>query len=206
MDKLASDLSVKKHTGKEWSDWIKILNNLGCRNWSHKEVVALLKAKFKLTPWWQQVVARGFHVKTGIRSPQQTLKGTYTTTVTKSFNLNPQQLYSFVISPKGQKIWLHPLDPLSFKQKEPFECLGEIFGEVRIVKINKTLRLTWNCEDWPRKTHVQLNIYSKGKNKSMLVLNHTDLPSLKAKKQMHTHWRKAIDDLFTIFNSIQNSS
>lgn len=57
------------------------------------------------------------------------------------------------------------------------------------------MRLTWIDEDWPQKTVVQINLYLKPAKKCMIVIDHIDLPSLKAKNQMHAWWRKAVDDI-----------
>lgn len=198
---IASDQSVKKHTQKNWATWVKELNKLGCKTWPHKEIVAILKTKFKLTPWWQQSIARGYQVKIGVRIPNQTIKGTYTTTVTTSLVVTPKKLYDYLTSLEGQMVWLQPMSAIIFKQGNQFECAGEVFGEIRIVKLNKSLRLTWNCEDWPRKTVVQVHIYPKEKGKSMLVINHIDLPTMKSKTQMHSRWRRAVDEVSKSFKN-----
>ena len=52
--------------------------------WTHGEIVAFLKVRYKLRPWWQQGVASGFEIATGRRVDGQNTKGLYTTTATKS--------------------------------------------------------------------------------------------------------------------------
>lgn len=187
--------SVKKYTKKDWDQWIQILNKRSAQSFSHQNLVLLLRNEFKLTPWWQQEVARGYQIAIGIRIPQQTLKGTYTTTVTKSFTSTAKNIYLFLISEQGQNFWLKPMYPISFKAKQSFECEGEIFGEFRTITPNKKIRMTWVDSEWPHKSIVQINLYLKPKKKCMLVINHLDLPTLKAKKQMHEYWRKIVDEM-----------
>lgn len=104
--------SVKKHTKKDWDEWTTLLNKSSYQNLSHKELVKVLATKFKLTPWWQQVVARGYQISLGLRVPNQTLKGTYTTTATKSVTIPVKKVFEFIISTEGQKLWLDPLYPI----------------------------------------------------------------------------------------------
>lgn len=194
-----SATSVKKHTKRDWDEWIEVLGKHVSPSWSHQEIVALLKKRFKLSIWWQQEVARGFQIATGVRLAQQTLKGTYTTTATKSIAVPAKTIFSFLTSPKGQLIWLQSLAPISIKTGQQFECSSGVFGELRAVKTNERLRLSWINEDWPRKTTVQIHLYPKPKGKCMIVVNHTDLPTLKAKEQMHARWRRAVDQIASAF-------
>ena len=62
-----SNESILKHTGKIWDDWIETLKKAGALNLTHKEIVQLLKTKYKLKPWFQQIVTGGFEVHTGRR-------------------------------------------------------------------------------------------------------------------------------------------
>ncbi len=190
-----SSESVKKHTGNDWDVWIKILNKRSYQTFSHQQLVQVLKTEFKLTPWWQQIVARSYQIAIGARVPNQTLKGTYTTTATKSLKIPVKEVYKFLLSIEGQNIWLKPLYPVKIAATQSFECEGGIFGEFRTVTANKKLRLTWINEDWPQKSTVQINLYLKPEKKTMIVIDHVDLPTLKAKTLMHARWRKAVDEL-----------
>lgn len=187
--------SVKKHTKRDWDVWVETLNTLGCQSLSHQDLVKLLKTKFRLTAWWQQEVARGYQIAIGLRIASQTLKGTYTTTATKSIAVTASKIFSLMESVEGQEIWLKPLYPVQIKKGQTFEREGGVFGEFRTVVINKKMRFTWIDEDWDRKTVVQIHLHSRPSKKCMIVIDHVDLPSLKAKMQMHGYWRAAIDRL-----------
>jgi hypothetical protein len=60
--------SVQKGTGRNWDQWIAILEKAGARSWSHRETVDLLTKRYKLTPWWQQGVAWGLSITPEKRS------------------------------------------------------------------------------------------------------------------------------------------
>jgi activator of HSP90 ATPase len=194
----ATSASVKKHTKKDWDQWIAILNKKSCQALTHQQLVAALKKEFKLTTWWQQIVARGYQIAIGVRPPNQTLKGTYTTTATKTLTGSAQDIFSFLVSEEGQSIWLTPLYPVNIKDGSHFEVEGGVFGEFRTVKKNKSLRLSWINEDWPKKTIVQLHLIAKAKGRCMIAIDHSDLPTMRAKTEMHTRWRTAVDTLATL--------
>lgn len=158
-------------------------------------MVKLLKKKFKLTIWWQQEVARGYQIAIGRRAEQQTLKGTYTTTTTKTLEISKAKLYRFLISEEGQLLWLEPITPVKIKKDAQFECYGGIYGDFRTARAAELLRLTWHNEDWVKKSTLQVHLYSKKSTNCMLVFSHVDLPSLSAKNQMHARWRKALDEM-----------
>jgi hypothetical protein len=187
--------SVKKHTKKDWDEWIEVLGKCVGRSWSHQEIVALLKTKFRLSVWWQQEVARGYQIATGVREPHQTLKGTYTTTITKTLSLSAKSIFSFLISPEGQAIWLDPMSPTKLEEGRPFECNSGTFGEVRAVRANQKLRFFWFNENWPRKTVVQIQLHPKPKGRCLIAVDHSDLPTMKAKEEMHAYWRRAVDSM-----------
>jgi len=146
-------------------------------------------------------VARGYQVGIGIRPPHQTLKGTYTTTATKTLNCTARKIYSFLLTGEGQAVLLNGiLYSVKIAKGAQFECEGGIFGEFRTVKPEKALRLTWINEEWPKKTVVNLHLFQKLKNKCMIAIDHSDLPTMKAKGEAHARWRKAVDEIYALLN------
>src|SRR5687768_10050998 len=92
-----SSESVRKHTGKDWKTWVRLLEAAGARNLPHGEIVALLKKKYRLTPWWQQGVALGFEIATGRRRPGQDAKGKYMVTATKSLSVDAKAAWKRLV-------------------------------------------------------------------------------------------------------------
>lgn len=190
-----SSESVRQHTKKDWDEWVELLGKRVGGSWSHQEIVALLKKEFRLSVWWQQEVARGYQIAAGIRKPHETLKGTYTTTATKSIEVAPTKIFSFLVSARGVAVWLQSMGPVEIKKGRQFECSSSIFGEFRVVEKNKKIRLSWINEDWPSKSTVEIHLYPKPQKKCMIVVNHIDLPTMKAKEEMHNHWRRVVDEI-----------
>jgi hypothetical protein len=47
---------VREKTRKGSAEWYQIINDAGGLELNHKEIVAFLKSKYRLSLWWQQVV------------------------------------------------------------------------------------------------------------------------------------------------------
>jgi activator of HSP90 ATPase len=189
-----STASVHKGSGKHWREWINILDRAGAGGWTHQEIVAFLKKKYKLRPWWQQGVTIGYEIHTGKRVPGQTLKGDYSVTSTKAFAIDAKSLWKLVSSAKGIDIWLQPLSSFSLRPKSQYEVAGGIFGEVRTMKAPQRIRMTWQDSDWEKPTTLQINVYPK-KGKSMLVIQHEHLKTASLKEEMRKRWRRALEKL-----------
>jgi hypothetical protein len=190
-----SDKVLKKHTGKIWKEWLQILNKAGAKHWNHQEIVAFLKTKHKQSTWWRQVVANGFEVSTGKRIAGQSLKGTYSATITKSVGVDHKIAWKWICSLDGVNVWLRPMSPLKIKTGETFEIEGGIFGEIRTLKAPQRIRFSWQDLDWDKATVVQLNVFKRDKNKCLLVLSHEGLKTARQKAEMHARWRQTIEEI-----------
>ncbi len=187
--------SVLKCTGKDWNGWVKILDAEGARILSHKEIAALLKTKFKLSPWWQQGVTLGYEIFIQRRVPGQIQKGDYSTVTTMTFQIDQKKMWKFLSSKKGLKVWLKPLDELKLKPGVKFEVYGGIYGEVRTVRLGSRVRMSWQETDWEKPTVVQLHIVPKKSNYCMVVIDHQNMKTETLKNQMRKHWKNALMEI-----------
>lgn len=190
--------SVYKGSGKHWDDWVPLLEKAGARNWSHKEIVAYLAKKHKLTPWWQQGVTLGFEIATGRRIEGQTQKGDYTVTATKSLAFDAKTVWKLLSSDEGVRIFLNSISEFSFKKGATFETADGYFGEVRTLKAGAKVRLSWQDED--AKGIVQIAVYPKVSKKSLLVLDHSQIKTARKKEEFRARWREALERLAELLN------
>lgn len=187
-----SAASVQKGTGRNWSQWISLLNKQGAQNWTHKEIVAFLKKKYKLGPWWQQGVTTGYEIAIGRRIEGQNQKGQYSVTATKSLLVNHKKVWKWLTSTAGLSVWLRPLGALTFKPKQVFEAEGGVHGEVRTMKAGSRFRLAWYDPDYDKATFVQLLVVPKPKDKCIVAINHDNLPNTRMRNQMREQWKQAL--------------
>jgi uncharacterized protein YndB with AHSA1/START domain len=187
-----SSASVKKGTGKGWDEWVKVLRKAGATQWTHQEIVAYLKRKHRLIPWWQQGVTLGFEIATGRRVEGQNMKGEYSVTATKSLAAPAKKIWALLMSLEGQAAWLQPMSEMEFKKGAQFECEGEIFGQVRSVKPARKLRFTWQETDWRKASVAELGLVVRPGKKTILFITQSELPSVAVREALRERWKKGL--------------
>lgn len=187
--------SVFKGTKKHWDEWIKILDKAGGRSLEHKEMVAFLKRKYKLSPWWQQGVTHGYELHIGRKQEGRNAKGEYSTMASRTLPVNVKDSWKFLNSAEGMEFWLKPMGEFSLKPKLQFEVEGGIYGEVRTIKPNERARLTWQTEEWPKASIVQIYLIKREGPKSILVFQHDRLPTDRVRLEMRDYWKNVVDNI-----------
>jgi hypothetical protein len=187
--------SVEKHTARGWDEWIFLLDKAGARLWTHQEIVAHLKKKYKLTPWWQQGVTVGYEIAIGRRVENQDQKGLWSLTATKNVACDGKKLFRILLSEEGQKLWLNPLDEIDFVPKKGFETHSGYFGEVRTVRPPKAVRLTLQEDDWEKPSVVELMVVARPGKKSIVAFGHTKIPTQKLQIEFRTYWKSALEKI-----------
>src|SRR6185503_16409783 len=167
-----SDEAVEAKTGKNWSRWFKHLDAAGGRKMSHQEIVAHLKDKHGVRPWWTQMIAVTYEQARGLRDKHEK-PGGYEISVSRTIDASVAKAYKSWTDEKIRKKWL-PADLT-----------------IRKATTNKTLRITW--EDG--QTSVAAAFLSKGSGKCQVVAQHSKLPDGKAAARMKTFWGKVLDEL-----------
>jgi uncharacterized protein YndB with AHSA1/START domain len=190
--------SVLKCTGKIWDQWIALLDKAGARTWTHQEIVAHLKTRYKQGPWWQQGVTLGYEIHIGRRVEGQNQKGQYSTAATRTFPLDKKAAWKLLSSPEGIAAWLEPLAPFQFKVGEVYEVDGGFYGQVRTLKAGERVRLSWQEAHWPKAAVVQAHVIARPRGKSMIVIQQEGIADSKMHAQMRKHWKAAIARLLEL--------
>ena len=167
-----SDEAVEAKTGKNWSRWFKHLDAAGGRKMSHQEIVAHLKDKHDVRPWWTQMVAVTYEQARGLREKHEK-PGGFEISVSRTVDASISKAFKAWTDPRTRSRWL----------KEPVT--------IRKATANKILRLNW--EDG--KTIVAVAFLAKGKDKTQVVAQHNKLPDAKTAARMKKFWAKALDGL-----------
>jgi uncharacterized protein YndB with AHSA1/START domain len=192
--------SVHKGTGRHWDEWIPLLEKAGARAMTHTELTQYLKKKYKLRPWWQQDVARGFGIHVGLRVEGQNLKGEYMVTKTKSIALAPPRVWEALVSPAGVALWLQPLFPVAIEVGAQFETEDGFFGEIRTLTKARQIRLSWRDPNWEKNTAVQVLLVARPGKNSILCFNHTQIRDLRVLAALRSRWESVIEALAAHFS------
>jgi len=166
-----SDEAVEAKTGKTWSRWFKHLDAAGGKKMTHQEIVAHLRDKHDVRPWWQQMVAVTYEQARGLREKHEK-PGGYEISVSRTITAPVAKAFKAWTDEKTRKKWL----PANFT--------------IRKSTTNKTLRLTWNDD-----TDVVAAFYPKGDGKCQVVAQHAKLPDADASAKMKMFWGEALGRL-----------
>src|SRR2546423_2718777 len=121
-----SDDAVMTATGKSWSEWFKLLDRAGCAKMSHKQIVGVVSERFKVGPWWQQMVTVEYERARGLREVHQTTSG-YSISASKTINASPDAAFRAWVDEKTRLRWL-PERNLTIRKSTP----------------HKSVRITWS--------------------------------------------------------------
>jgi len=194
--------AVHKHTGRHWDQWASSLKKEDVSHLTHKELVAHLKKKYKLTPWWQQVVATGFEILVGKRKEGQNHKGEYAVTATKTFPISQKKMWNWLASSAGIEVWLKPMSPFELKEKAQYEVEGGIFGEVRTMKKPERARLTWIDDEMPKKMILQFAVIARDEEKCLLFFQHDHLATPLIKERYAQKWKSVLAEIENFFKKV----
>lgn len=167
------DDAVAAATGKNWKQWLWVLDKAGAKNMTHKEIVAEVRDRHGIGPWWQQMVTVGYEQARGLRQKHELADG-YKISRSKTVGVSLSQLYAAWHDAKLRDRWLNE-GPLV----------------IRKATRNKSMRITW-CD---KKTSVEVNFYAKGSAKAQVAVEHNKLPDAKRGEQMKKFWGKTLDRL-----------
>jgi uncharacterized protein YndB with AHSA1/START domain len=166
-----SDDAVEAKTGKTWSRWFKHLDAAGAKKMTHQEIVAHLRDKHRVRPWWQQMVAVTYEQARGLRDLHEKPSG-YEISVSRTINAPVAKAFKAWTVEKTRKQWL-PAN-LVVRKSTP----------------NKTIRITWNDD-----SDVVAGFYPKGENRCQVVAQHGKLKDAKSGAKMKAFWGGALDQL-----------
>jgi uncharacterized protein YndB with AHSA1/START domain len=168
-----SDDVVKAKTGCTWERWVKALDRAGAATLSHAEIAKLVNDKYKVGPWWGQMVTVGYERIKGLRARGQQRDGSYGASKSRTFNVPVERLFDAWADASLRKQWL---DGKAVK--------------VRTATAPKSLRL-----DWPDGGIIAVGFQSKGAAKSSVALEHTKLPDRETANQLKQYWTGVLDKL-----------
>jgi hypothetical protein len=176
-----SDDVVNEKTGSTWERWVRSLDVDGADRLPHKDIARLINTKYKVGPWWGQMVAVGYERIKGLRARGQQRDGTYGATKSRTFNVPVETLFRAWADAKIRKRWL-----------------GTRGVKVRTATAPKSMRL-----DWPDGGIVAVGFVAKGKGKSSVALEHSKLRDRETVKQIKAYWAERLEVLQTVLSVVR---
>ncbi len=156
-----------------------MLDRRGAASMSHREIVEIVKTKYKVEDWWCQMVTVGYERIKGLRARGQRRDGSYEATKSRTFNVPVDVLFDAWANAKKRKQWL---DGKSVK--------------IRTATAPKSMRL-----DWPDGGIIAVGFTTKGKEKSAVALSHEKLPDRETANQLKQYWSERLEKLGEVLSS-----
>jgi uncharacterized protein YndB with AHSA1/START domain len=168
-----SDHVVKQKTGCTWEGWVQMLDGLGAADMRHGEIAALINHKFRVAPWWSQMVTVGYERITGRRAVGQRADGSYEASKSRTFDVPVATLYDAWANPRRRKHWL-----------------GDAQVAVRGAIAPKSIRFGWDDG-----SVVAAWFTPKGAERSAVAIAHSKLQDEAAVRRLRAYWSERLDAL-----------
>ena len=166
------DEAVAAKTGKTWAQWCVALDRDGARSMSHKEIVATVAKKYRIGPWWQQMVTVGYEQSRGLRAKHEKPMG-FEISRSKTLNAPVSEIFEAWGNVRRRAAWLPGEKPAVRKATE-----------------NKSLRITWTDG-----TNVEVMLYPKAAGRTQVSVQHGRLPTARAGEKLKAFWGEALERL-----------
>ncbi len=158
--------AVKAKTGKNWQEWIAVLDKVGARKLNHKQIATYLYDVHKVPGWWAQMVTVGYEQAHGLRQKHEKPDG-YEISGSKTIEVPVIKAFAAWEDEKLRRKWLK-----------------DTGFTIRKATPHKSMRITWV----DGKTSVEVNLYSKGVGKSQVAVQHSKLVDAKQAERMKEYW------------------
>ena len=165
-----SDAAVSAKTGRTWAQWLETMDAAGCATMNHREIVAVLRDRYGVGPWWQQMVTVGYERARGLRAVHQAADG-FQVSATKTIDAGLARSWDAWTDAAMRSRWL-----------------AHTF-EVRKATEGKSLRISWGDG-----TDVQVLFSTRANGKSHVAVDHRKLQEDRV-DEMKAFWRERLDAL-----------
>lgn len=168
-----SDAVLREKTGHPWAHWVDVLDREGAATMAHRDVARIVSEKFKVRPWWTQMVTVGYERIRGRRAKGQRMDGTYEASKSRTYPVSVTALFEAWADPGMRKRWMDGTNVT-----------------VRTATAPKSMRL-----GLPDRGIVAVWFQGKGKGKSAVSLSHAKLPDRATADRMKQYWSERLDAL-----------
>ena len=168
-----SDAVLKEKTGCTWERWVYALDRHHADQMSHREITALVHDKYKVGPWWGQMVTVGYERIKGLRARGQRRDGSYEAGKSRTYDVPVTTLFEAWADASVRRRWLNGASV-----------------KVRTATAPKSMRLGWDDG-----SIIAVGFMAKGKSKSAVALAHTKLPDRETADRFKQYWSERLDAL-----------
>src|SRR5262245_17532713 len=169
------DDSIRAKTGKDWSEWFRLLDREKAAKLPHREIAKLLASKHKVSGWWSQMITVEYERARGLRAMHQQAGG-FTIGVTKTLPVDVGTLYAAATESKLRKRWFPDGEFVASSQME-----------------NKYLNGSWKGS-----ARLNAGFSAKGSQKAQIAIAISRLKNAGEREAEKVAWKAALEKLATL--------
>ncbi len=189
--------AVREATGRDWADWVDLLDAAGARDWDHRGIVDFLDTEHpEVAPWWQQSLAVAYERARGKRVVGQTPDVGFQIGAQRSVAASPGRLWEVLVT--QPELWLGPGATVVFEpgrqyEVPPGESAPGAVGEIRVVKPADRIRMTWQPDGWPAPATLQITLSPAAPGRTRMNAHLERLPDAECREAMRERMRAAME-------------
>ena len=113
--------------------------------------------------------------------------------IRKTYRLSSDDMWHFLFSEKGLRIWLGRIDG-ALELKKEFKTEKGVSGLVRVFKPNSHIRINWQKKNWTNISIVQLRVIGN-KEKTTISFHQEKLVGSEQREEMKIYWNKVVHEI-----------
>lgn len=166
-----SDEVVKERTGRDWQQWLDLLDARGGESMDHRQIVALVAGE-GVSAWWQQSVTVTYEQLRGLRAPHQQGR-TFQISRSKTIGVPLSVLFQAWDDEAARAEWLP--EPVEVRKSTP----------------GRSVRLGWLRDG----TRLDVYLTAKGDDRSQVSVHHDKLANEEAAEEAKQYWSEKLAEL-----------
>ena len=160
-------------TGKNWDEWLELLDQAGAIKRTHTEIARWLTEEQGVPGWWAQSITVGYERARGLREPGQRTDG-WTVTASKTVDVPIEKLFEAFEKESVRQQWL-----------------PEVELHLRTATAPVSARYDWGDGT----TRLIVGFEAINPIKSRVALEHEKLPDGEVAERMKVWWRERVQAL-----------
>lgn len=166
-------------TGKNWDEWLEVLDQAGAAKRTHTEIARWLTDDQGVPGWWAQSITVGYERARGLREPGQRADG-WSVTASKTIDVPVETAFQAFEVDSIRERWLPGAEL-----------------HLRTATAPRSARYDWGDGS----TRLIVGFESLGAGKCRVALEHEKLPDSQVAERMKPWWRDRIEELKTLLES-----
>lgn len=123
----------------------------------------------------------------------------------RTLPISLKDAWRLVTSAEGVRAWLGDGAARPLARGRAYTLADGSAGEVRVLKPDSHLRLTWRPNGWPRASTIQVRVLPAGA-KTTIALHQEHMPDCVAREQRRAHFAAALDALARLAGASASTS